>query len=277
MKSRNDPVEHRAVVEASRGRGTRSCSRFWARPWRTARKRLARGWYRTSRCTSCSRQSAWAARPRTVLPYAQCSGCVRLSIKRLGTAVLAAVSELIDMARRLPPTCLVGLGLILAGLLSSGSRPGGCILASGIRWIRRCRWRKGHFRSPEFRINADADYWFLVDTGGPLRMSWSLSEDGQVTARGVCDQEKWCDFHASPGLYRIDLDIADNNSRMNAEVPRLKVFVLGHPAELRELQACVLFLALSFSGMVTFLKLFAWRLEERRTGGGCRPLVRPCV
>ncbi len=168
------------------------------------------------------------------------------------------------MARRLPPTCLVGLGLILAGLAEFGIQTW---------WVHTRIWdpldtpvslAKGHFRSPEFRINADADYWFLVDTGRPLRMSWSLSEDGQVTARGVCDQEKWCDFHASPGLYRIDLDIADNDSRMNAEVPRLKVFVLGHPAELRELQACVLFLALSFSGMVTIPRLFAWRLEKEQ-------------
>ena len=101
----------------------------------------------------------------------------------------------------------------------------------------------GHIRTAEFRINTRSTYRLaFVARGGfghasgsvyeyclpDLGASWTLSNRGQVVARGSGQSCDWLGrFDAGEGRYILDVAVSRDGSRFNDRNPRLSVFEAG--------------------------------------------------
>jgi len=114
----------------------------------------------------------------------------------------------------------------------------------------------GHIRTPEFRVNVAGFYSIVMGTRGPefenipcpegsgqcqgsvalLKASWSVSRSGKVVATGKSDKlvplytlavRDLGGFHATKGSYVLDVEILQDESRINSEQPYLDVYENG--------------------------------------------------
>src|SRR3954447_1153667 len=197
------------------------------------------------------------------------------------------------MSRRLPPTALVGAGLVVIGLVW---------YAGWSWWLSTRLWTpldipislaRGHFRTQEFHINVTGSYLFYIEVrdefdieGGPcesgvrcpsaLAMSWSLSQRQGIVTGGekLPNGRVLGGFSVGPGIYNLDLDIRQDGSRLNAGAPHLVVVESGDVYSLvarRKAQALLLLLVSGAVGIC--LMILAAATEWQKIG--CAP-IRDC-
>jgi hypothetical protein len=163
------------------------------------------------------------------------------------------------MNARLSPTARVGLALIVAPMAWLGGWA--CWNYTRI-WApleMRVSLPRGHTRTAEFSVNLESDYSIALQTNtdhgfdnvpcadgseyrrvidSRLRAPWSLSENGKVVATGVGQPDElviWGNqparvigrFHAGRGVYRLDLDIPEDQGRLYSREPTLAVYESG--------------------------------------------------
>jgi len=139
------------------------------------------------------------------------------------------------MRFRVPPTALIGLGLIVLGV--SGY--------AGIdRWMNTrtvspvnmpISLAAGHVRTGPFRLNLRADYWVWISPGEwwkddrqctpypRLRSRWVLYQNGRVVDRQEEPTAYATSFHAGPGVYELDVEVLSDLRCLDAVHPHLEV------------------------------------------------------
>jgi biopolymer transport protein ExbD len=159
------------------------------------------------------------------------------------------------MAARLSPTARVGLALILAPMAWLGGWAGWNYTRNWTPLDLPISFSRGHIRK-KFKVNIESDYTIALgidsrfervpcSSGSAycvslVRAPWSLSKDGRIVATGVGEPEPelnvfWSttslhtlgNLHLNPGSYVLDLDVRDDQSRLNFLRPSFVVYESG--------------------------------------------------
>jgi hypothetical protein len=140
---------------------------------------------------------------------------------------------------------------------------------------------RGHIRTAEFKINVEASYvlyahFDLAFAAGPggrgcasfPRTSWELSKQGQVVARGDRSEpdEMGGVFSADAGMYRLDLEVWDDGSCLNAGSPQVGIAALDYQHSDVDHRLTRAFFA-SLLLAVTGLNLLLYSARARRPPG----------
>jgi biopolymer transport protein ExbD len=173
----------------------------------------------------------------------------------------ALVSKL-SMALRVPVSARIGLLFLLAAVCLYGGRRWWMATRTWVPLDMPVSLAPGHIRSPEFEINLEGSFWVYIEvqrrfdfdgvpcmmgidrcpgTPAVLRAKWTLSASGRVIARGDTDtygETSGGLVTMSRGLgvlglgegehYRLDVDVLEDGSRLNAGHPRLKIEQTGY-------------------------------------------------
>ena len=171
------------------------------------------------------------------------------------------------MGRQVPWKARIGIGLILASVGLFGGWRWWMVTRTWVPLDMPVSLARGHIRSPEFKINLDAGFWVRIevetqadDAGvscllgytsefcrengvGELQTSWNLSDSGKLVAHGSSGSVLgWLPWRNSKARalgsfkvpagdhYVLDLDISEDQSRFDADHPRLVIVESDDPS-----------------------------------------------